>query len=72
MEEAKKILYEKAIKKFTLKDIIRSRNYTQKNLIELISRYPGYGRGFKIAHKDWPDHEYYQVRDIKLFVSMIQ
>jgi hypothetical protein len=31
----------------------------QKNLIELISRYPGYGKGFKVFKKTWPENSYY-------------
>ena len=44
MEEAKRKLFEKAVKKFTLEEVIRHKNIGagQKNLIELISRYPGY------------------------------
>lgn len=48
MEEAKKMLYEKAIKKFTLEDIVRHRKFYHKSLIEMLSRFPGYGNGFKV------------------------
>jgi len=45
MEEAKKKLFEKAIKRFVLNDLVQHQSIGsgQKNLVELISRYPGYG-----------------------------
>lgn len=46
MEEAKRILYEKVIKKFTLQEVTRHKDIGAKNLIELISKYPGHGVGF--------------------------
>lgn len=70
MEEAKRLLYEKAIKKFTLQEVVRQKNYTHKNLIELISRYPGYGQGFKVYSKWWPQGTFYHLRDVHLFVRL--
>ena len=61
MEEAKKKLFEKVIKKFTMAELVKhsSIGSGQKNLIELISRYPGFGRGFKVFKKTWPENSYY-------------
>ena len=54
MEEAKRMLYEKAIKKFTIQEVVKHKTTSHKNLIELISRYPGHGQGFKVFSKWWP------------------
>jgi hypothetical protein len=45
MEEAKRKLFEKAVKKFTLSEVTRHARIGpgQKNLVELISKYPGNG-----------------------------
>jgi hypothetical protein len=68
MEEAKRLLYEKAIKKFTLQEVTRHKAYRQKSLIEMLTRYPGYGEGFKVSHSDWPENSFYHIRSVKLFV----
>ena len=68
MEEAKKLLYEKVIKKFTLQEITRHKDLGPKNLIELISKYPGHGLGFKVRHKDWPEDTFYHIKKVKLLV----
>ena len=54
-------LFEKVVKKFTMADLVRHQSIGsgQKNLIELISRYPGYGKGFKVFKKTWPENSYY-------------
>jgi len=64
-------LFEKVVKKFTMADLVKHQSIGsgQKNLIELISRYPGYGKGFKVFKKTWPEDSYYQVKDVMLFVS---
>jgi hypothetical protein len=54
MEEARKLLYEKAIKKFTMAEITKHKGIKSKNLVEMLSRYPGYGVGFKVQRKWWP------------------
>lgn len=53
MEEARRLLYEKAIKKFTLEEVTRQHKMSYKNLIEMISKYPGNGEGFKVWSKWW-------------------
>ena len=45
VEEAKKLLYEKAIKRINLEDLVRHRKFYHKSLIEMISRFPGYEDG---------------------------
>jgi hypothetical protein len=70
MEEARKKLFEKAVKKFTLKELVRHQSIGsgQHNLVELISRYPGFGQGFKVFKKTWPADCYWHVKRIELFV----
>ena len=67
MEEARRLLYEKAIKKFTLQDITKHKAYSQKNLIEMLTGYPGYGEGFKVYHKFWPQGSFYHVKQVHLY-----
>ena len=67
MEEAKKLLYEKVIKKFTLQEITKHKTEKYKNLIEMISRYPNYGVGFKVYRKWWPQNMFYHVRKVDLY-----
>ncbi len=43
MEEARRLLYEKAIKRFTLEEVTKHKTLSYKNLIEMISRYPSKG-----------------------------
>ena len=38
MEEARRLLYEKAIKKFTLQDVTKHRIIRNKNLVEMLTR----------------------------------
>ena len=73
MEEARRKLFEKAIKKFTIKELVKHQTIGsgQKNLIELISRYPGFGRDFKVFKKTWPANSYYKIKQVELFVSCI-
>ncbi len=66
MEEARRLLYEKVIKKFTLQEITKHRTIKHKNLIEMISRYPGYGVGFKVNRKWWPEGMFLHVKQVHL------
>lgn len=54
MEEARRILYEKVIRKFTLQEVTKHKNMPYRNLIEMLTRYPGNGVGFKVYSKWWP------------------
>jgi hypothetical protein len=67
MEEARKLLYEKAIKKFTMQEITKHRTAKSKNLVEMLSRYPGYGVGFKVQRKWWPAGTFMHVKRVHLF-----
>ena len=71
MEEARKALFEKAIKKYTLKEMTRHATIGagQKNLFELISKWPGHGQGFKVYKKTWPEGCFYHIHKIQAFVS---
>ena len=72
MEEAKRALFERVIKKYVMADIIKHRNYGsgQRSLIELMSRYPGQGLGFKVFKKTWAEGSFYHVRRVDMFVSL--
>lgn len=67
MEEARRLLYEKAIKKFTLQDITKHKSLRQKNLMEMLSGYPSHGVGFKVSNKLWPQGSFYHVKQVELY-----
>ena len=71
MEEARKALFQRAIRKYTLAEVVKHRSYGagQRSLIELISRYPGHGVGFKVFKKTWPEGSFWHVRHVEMFVS---
>ena len=71
MEEVRKALFERVIKRYTLADIVKHQTLGsgQRNLIELISRYPGQGTGFKVFKKTWNEGHFYHVKDVQMFVS---
>jgi hypothetical protein len=71
LEEAKRLLYEKAIKRFTLQEVTKQKTIGTKNLIELISRYPGQGEGFKVYNKYWPENMFFHVKKVDLMVRHI-
>ena len=69
IEEAKKLLYEKVVKKFAMQEVAKHKTLIQnKNLIETISRYPGNGVGFKVWPKWYPENHFYHIRKVMLFV----
>lgn len=74
MEEARKKLFEKAMKKFAMGDLVKHHTIGsgQKNLIELISRYPNFGNGFRVFKKTWPADSFYEIKNVHLFVSPSQ
>merc|ERR1711990_1028475 len=69
MEEVRKALFERVIKRYTLADIVKHQTLGsgQRNLIELISRYPGQGAGFKVFKKTWNEGHFYHVKDVQMF-----
>ena len=71
MEEARRALFERVIRKYTLHEIVKHRRLGagQKNLIELISRYPGQGLGFKVFKKTWQQDHFYHIKKVDMFVS---
>lgn len=71
MEEARKKLFEKVIKRYTLNDLVKHANTGsgQRNLVELISRYPGFGSSFKVMRNSWPEGAFYHVNRVKLQVG---
>ncbi|TNV74023.1 hypothetical protein FGO68_gene8606 [Halteria grandinella] len=66
MEEARRLLYEKVIKKFTLQDITKHKTLRQKNLVEMLTGYPNHGVGFKVYNKHWPQGSFYHVKQVDL------
>ena len=71
MEEARRALFEKVIRKYTLQELVKHRTMGagQKNLIELISRYPGQGLNFKVFRKTWHEGTFFHIKRVELFVS---
>ena len=67
MEEARRLLYEKVIKKFTIEQVTKHKKIQNKNLIEMLSGYPGYGNGFKVNRKWWPQGMFFHVKKVDLF-----
>ena len=67
LEEARRLLYEKAIKKFTLQEVTKHRVIKNKNLIEMLSRYPGYGVGYKVTRKWWPQGQFMHIKNVELY-----
>ncbi|CDW71476.1 UNKNOWN [Stylonychia lemnae] len=59
MEEARRLLYEKAIKKFTMQEVTHHKKFTNYNLVSLLTRFPGNGQGFKVYQKYWPQGTYF-------------
>ena len=72
MEEARRALFERVIKKYTLADVVKHRKLGsgQRNLVELVSRYPGQGLHFKVYKKTWQEDSFFHVRRIQMFVSI--
>ena len=68
MEEARRLLYEKAVKKFTMQEVVKHKDITVKNLIEMISRYPGNGQGFKVSSRYWPEGSFFHIQRVDLLV----
>ena len=73
MEEARRALFERVIKKYTLEEVVRHRRLGvgQKNLIELVARYPGQGLGFKVFKKTWQQDHFFHVKRVDMFVSIL-
>ena len=71
MEEARRALFERVIKKYTMQEVVKHRSYGsgQRSLIELISRYPSHGLHFKVFKKTWHEGSFYHVRRTDIFVS---
>ena len=72
MEEARKALFEKVVKKYTFQELVRHRTIKggQFNLIEMISKYPNQGQNFKVFRKSWPTSMYYMIDSVQLYVSL--
>lgn len=57
-------IFKQGIKTFELKDLIKHRKIKDKNLLEMLSRFPGGGIGFKVYRKTWPPGMFYQVSHV--------
>ena len=42
---------------------------TEKNIYEQISKYPGYGMGFKVFRRSWPADSYFHIKKIDIKVN---
>ena len=71
MEEAKKRLFQTTQQRFTLWQLTKHQQIGsgQKNLVELMTRFPGNGKGFRVSKKTWPENCYYDVTEVHLMVS---
>ncbi len=69
MDAAKRLLYERVIKKYTMQEVAKHKTIQHKNLYELISRFPGHGAGFKVYKKFSPETCFYHIRKVDLYVS---
>ncbi len=69
-EKVAQNIFKQAVKTFELKDLIRHRNIKQKSLVEMLSRFPGSGAGFKVYRRTWPRGMYYQVSHANLKVCL--
>ena len=67
LEEARRLLYDKAIKKFALQEVTKHRTIQHKNLVEMMTRYPGHGVGFKVYRKWWPANMFFHVKQVELY-----
>jgi len=69
MEEARRKLFEKVVRKFTLAEVAKHRTIGagQRNIVELISKYPGYGKDFKIFRSSWPENSFIHIKRVELF-----
>mmetsp|Transcript_37154 Transcript_37154/g.48863 ORF Transcript_37154/g.48863 Transcript_37154/m.48863 type:complete len:129 (+) Transcript_37154:15-401(+) len=69
MEEARRALFERVIRKYALAEVTKHRTLGagQRNLIELISRYPSYGMGFKVFKKTWHEGCFWHVKKVDMF-----
>ena len=47
-------IFKQAVKVYTLPDLIKHQNVTQKNLFEKLSQYPGGGVNIRVRRKSWP------------------
>ena len=72
MEEAKRALFDRAIRKYALKELVKPSTLGagQHNLVELVGRYPGHGLSFKVFKKTWPEGSFWHVKSVQMFVSM--
>lgn len=53
-------------KKFTLKDLIKNSRTKEQNLVEMISKYPTRGIGFKVRKSHWPLDKFFVLTDVQL------
>ena len=65
------MLAEDTVKTYTLKDVTRHATIGagQKNVFELITRWPGYGVGFKLYKKHWPKDCFFHAKEVMVGVS---
>lgn len=69
MDEARKAVLDKLIKRYSFKNITKHWNMDTKNLIELTSGYPSHGLGFMVYRKTWQPETFYKVKKVELFVT---
>ena len=68
------VIKEEKVKTYTLQDVTKHANIGagQKNIFELISRWPGYGAGFKLYKKQWPKDCFFHAKEVMVGVSLMK
>jgi hypothetical protein len=69
-EKVAENIFHQAVKTFELKDLVKHRNISQKNLVEMLSRFPGGGQGFKVYRKTWPANMHYIIHHANYKVNI--
>ena len=64
MEEAKKAIYQKAVKRFTKDNITNHKKYGYKSLTENLTRFPNKGVDFKVWQKHNSTSYFYLIKKL--------
>jgi hypothetical protein len=65
MEKAKKLLYERKIRTYSLDCITRNKKYWHKNLVEMLIIFPNKGIGLEVKQKKNEWKSFYRIKDVK-------
>lgn len=68
-EKVAENIFKQAVRTFELKDLVKHRHIRDRSLLEILSRFPGGGQGFKVYRKTWPKGMYYNVTHVNYKVK---